>query len=180
MNILFTILIVRAMIDAVGTHMVKTRQNFWAVNVLIVMIAVPTMMGVEYGTLGLALALFGYFARRRAEGDPAVTRDMVMRQMGFALFIFCFYQYLIFQPTQVQFVVMAAGVAGVSLLLSFFRPAVFARTGEGALPLLTAPLRFMGRHTLGIYVAHLLLFKALGMWLDPERFPPFTWVWIVF
>ena len=33
----------------------------------------------------------------------------------------------------------------------------------------------MGRYTLEIYVAHLLLFKALGAMIDPERFQLFDW-----
>jgi len=38
-------------------------------------------------------------------------------------------------------------------------------------------IRVLGRHTLEIYVLHLLLFRLAGMILAPGRFPAFGWTW---
>ncbi len=57
----------------------------------------------------------------------------------------------------------------------FFRPVTFPGTGQGVKGVLLAPVRFMGRWTLEIYVVHLVFLKFLGSILYPDRFVLFSW-----
>jgi uncharacterized membrane protein YcfT len=58
--------------------------------------------------------------------------------------------------------------------IHFFKPGTYSGL-TGRLGPLVGVLRWSGRHTLEIYVGHLLLFKAMALFLQPERFSLFQW-----
>lgn len=178
LNILATILTVRLVIDRLAAHMRKGAHEFWAVNVLLLLLALPTSAAMEYGTLAVILALFGYFLRARQDGDAALTADHMQKQMLFAVVAFCILQTLTFGFGQAQMIVLGIGIVFVYMVLMFFRPVTFAGTGRGLWRVPGTLLHLTGRHTLALYVWHLLLFKALGVLYFGERFSLWDWNWL--
>jgi hypothetical protein len=61
----------------------------------------------------------------------------------------------------------------VMAVLLVFRPLTFPKATAALPGPFAALLRFTGRHTLLIYVVHLLLFRAWCLWHAPYRFALF-------
>jgi peptidoglycan/LPS O-acetylase OafA/YrhL len=119
------------------------------------------------------MAMFGWLVRNQHE-IPHGER-LTQQYFFFSLATFVIIQTMFFGFEQNEIPVLGGGILLVMCMLMFFRPLTLAGTGEGIKGVLLAPVRFMGRYTLEIYVAHLLLFKALGAMIDPERFSLFDW-----
>ncbi|MBU0799906.1 MAG: conjugal transfer protein TraX [Alphaproteobacteria bacterium] len=178
LNILMTMICIRLIIDRVGEHALGGQNQFWAINALLFMTVLPSMMVVEYGTLGVILALFGYYIRRSQDGDARVTSDLLLNHMAFAVMSFGIYQSITFLFPKMEFIVMISGVSLMLIALRFFRPITFEGTDKGLAYIAATPLRLIGRHTLFLYVAHLLLFMALGLIFITDRFQFMKWEWI--
>ena len=179
LNILATVLAVRLVMDPLMDRALVSRKTFWAMNAVLFAVALPTMMVTEYGTLALILAIFGYIARRVHDGDGRVDRNLQTNYMIFAVLSFVGYQSVAFGFEQIQALALAVGIMVISFLLLLFRPATVKGTEQGAGHLLSLPVQLIGRHTLFFYVAHLLVFKALGMALLPETFKFMNWSWFI-
>lgn len=175
-NILFTMIIVRLMIDSVAKGIFQHEKVFWAVCAMMVVLILPTALLYEYGTQSLIVALYGYMLRHRE--DMNISRSLIDRYFAFALVMFVFPQWLMFGTfNNVHFAVLCAGILVVMAALSGFRPQTYPRLTAALPGFAGAALRFTGRRTLEIYVAHLLLFKALGVMTQPDRFVFLDWKW---
>lgn len=172
-NILGTMLVIRLVLDAVMARAQRTPQGLWQLSVMMVLLTFPTSYLFEYGTLAVIMAMFGWLVRHQHE-YPGGERQ-AQQYLFFALGTFVVLQTMFFGFSGNQILVLGGGILAVMCGLMFFRPVTFAGTGEGFKGVLTSPLRFMGRWTLEIYVAHLLLFKTLGAIYQPDRFPLFDW-----
>ncbi len=172
-NILGTMLVIRLVLDPVMERALRTPQGLWQISVMMILLSFPTSYLFEYGTLAVVLAMFGWLVRHQHE-YPGGERQ-AQQYLFFALGVFVVIQTMFFGFNANQILVLGGGILAVMCGLMFFRPVTFAGTGEGLKGFLTWPLRFMGRWTLEIYVAHLLLFKALGAIFQPERFMLFDW-----
>lgn len=172
-NILGTMLIIRLAIDPVMEKTRQSAQALWQISVILLLLSFPTSYLFEYGTLGIIMAMFGWLVRHQNEYPDGIVQTQ--RYFFFVFVTFVSLQALLFGFGGNHIVMLGGGILLVMLVLMFFRPVVFAGTGQGIKGVLTAPFRFMGRWTLEIYVAHLLLFKAMGTIMNPERFPLFDW-----
>lgn len=169
-TILLTIIVVRLVIDRVGAISLRKDTGYWAMIALMVALCLPTMMLMEYGAQGVILALLGYYVRARMDGDVRVTSSFLIRHTLVATAFYALMQTGVFGFAQAQFLVMATLVAAVMVCLHNFRPVTFAGTAQGGRKWLALPVRLIGRHTLFIYVAHLLVFKFAVLYFWPERF----------
>jgi hypothetical protein len=177
LNILFTMFLMRLVLDRVtDTISRKGGAALWPLVVLIFLLTLPTMMVFEYGALGLLLVLYGWALRQQQEGKlpKTITNDTVNALTLSAYVIFVVMQVLAFGFKGVDFYMLA----GLSLLsfgwLHFFKPGTYPRL-TAALGPFGGALRWSGRHTLEIYVGHLILFKIMGLMSQPERFALFQW-----
>jgi hypothetical protein len=161
-NILVTILLIRIFIDRIAVYMLSEKQRMIAVAVLLFAAAIPTGIFMDYGSIGLIVALYGYLVRQRTEGRPVKAERIFAAYACFSYFFFAFIAYG-FAPAQSQFVMF--GETLLFTLLYYFRPMVFTPHAPVVFPDI---LRFVGRHTLEIYVIHLLLFKFMAAWLGLE------------
>lgn len=177
LNILATVIIVRLCIDRVAEHLLKDSRVFWSFNAVMMFVALPTMLTVEYGTMAVMLALFGWYMRKAQQGDPRVTPQIILNQMAVSMAVYVGWQYMMFQFSQPQMLVLTVGMLAVFMLLRLFRPVSIPGTGEGVRGALLAPVRVMGRYTLEIYVLHLLLFKALVLYTAPQTYQFMQWSW---
>lgn len=173
LNALVTIIAIRLLIDPVMRYAGHNGAALAQICVLCVLLALPTGMIAEYGTLGLLFAVFGYAVRHRESLWPEGGRD-TLRYLMFGCFIsFALLQEMIFTFSQPAFFVMAVGTLGTCLVLMGFEAREFPRLSARIPAIFKAPIQFMGRRTLEIYIVHLLVFKALAAALHPESYPLF-------
>lgn len=177
-NILGTMLVIRLTLDPIMARvtpslMQKGEQALWQMGVFLVLLSFPSAYLFEYGTLALIMAMFGWLVRHQHEYPEGVR--MTQYYFFFAYAVFVVVQTVFFGFRDNEIMILAAGILAVMTGLMFFRPLTFAGTGQGWRGVVLAPVRFMGRWTLEIYVVHLLVFKALGVLYFPERFPLFNW-----
>lgn len=172
LNILATMAIIRLLIDPLMERAMRSPSHFWGVNTMLFLLIVPTSFVFEYGTHGFILAIFGYLLRRREE---LTNKELINHYYAFASVSFIGIQTVLFGFEQPQPMVLAIGILAVMAMLLTFKPAVLGRlTAMTPRPLVWL-LQLTGRRTLEIYVAHLLIFKIIGIIVSPERFDPFSW-----
>lgn len=174
-NILGSMIITRLALDPLMERALRDRSRFWAIAVILLLLTIPSGMGFEYGTLGFILAIYGYLIRRRKELTEAGNGDFLRHYFLFATACFLIVQSLAFGFKESQQMVLMLGTLGVMSGLFFFRPMEFPLLSAKLPRFLVLFLQFTGRRTLEIYVAHQILFKSMGMALDPERFALFQW-----
>jgi len=164
LNALFTIILLRLLIDPFVGVILRSRYIFWLSAILMALSYVFSNLITEYGTMALLFAVAGYLTRHR----ESVHANSFMTDVDYRLFmIFCVVSYCFLQTAQFNFVetqiiVISMSVAVMMFVLSNMRPMVFPKIS--VVPRGTV-LKFMGRKTLEIYVAHLLLFKVIAVLL---------------
>lgn len=170
LNILVTILLVRLVLDPYMKIVSRHGILFWAGGFFLLFLAPPTLMVVDYGTQGLILAVFGHVVR--ATQDDARKRAVrLFPCLLFSAIAYTMMQWMVFGLPVMAGLILLAGTVAVLLILSDFRPAVFPHVPA----FVARPLQFIGRHTLAIYVGHLLAIKALALWLLPQSFHLLGW-----
>lgn len=173
LNILATMIVIRLLIDPVMTRSMQSSQTLWQLSLIFLFLIIPSSYLFEYGTLAVIMGMYGWLVRHRHEYPQGEIQ--LQRFFFFALGTFVFMQTIFFGFNQQEMVALFVGIPVVMGLLTLFKPVVFSGTGTGVKGVLCAPLRFMGRWTLEIYVAHLLVFKAIAATTQPERFHWFDW-----
>ena len=173
LNILATMLVIRFVIDPIMMRVQMNHQALWPLSVCLLFMTFPTSYLFEYGSLAIIMAMFGWLVRHQHEYPGGVRQTQAFFFFAYASFVVM--QVILFGFKDNQIMVLAGGILAVMCVLMAFRPVTFAGTGDGMSGVLWAPVRFMGRWTLEIYVVHLVVFHALGSIFFPERFPLFDW-----
>jgi hypothetical protein len=162
LNILFSIIFIRLVLDPVMAHALKGKREFWAVNVMLLFLVLPTQVLAEYGTQGLILAIFGYLVRNKdniKEGKTLLAQYTLFATGGFVIM-----QSLLFGfVSELQFFSLSVGILIVTFMLLLFKPMSYPRLTKALPRPAVWMLQIGGRRTLEIYVLHLLLFKALAV-----------------
>lgn len=179
LNVLGSMIAVRLLIDPLMQIMRRNAETFMCVSIVLLMVALPSFSYTEYGTQGLILAVFGYLLRHR----PAIpgfksAGALIMGYCMFCLAVFVVMQTMVFGFDSTQMMVLLHGVAAVYVLLYFFQPKELPRLSAAIPGVVRGGVQFLGRHTLAIYVGHLLLFKAVALLGQPDRF--LLWDWSIF
>ena len=176
LSVLGTIIAVRLVIDPLMQFMKRNAETFMCVSVVFLVLAIPSYSYTEYGTQGLALAIFGYLVRHRPDIPGFKSPSALI--IGYAMFCvatFTALQMLVFGFDQIEMMVLLHGIAAVFVLLYFFKPKELPQLSAKLPGVVRVGVQFLGRHTLAIYVGHLLLFKALGLMYQPDRFLFLNW-----
>lgn len=175
MNALVTIILIRIVLDPYIRLSMVNKQAMIAFSFVLALMILPTNMFVEYGTQALIMAVFGYLVRHKEEIKDSLP--LLNAYMMFALGTFLLMQHTVFLFSQPQWFVMTIGTLIVMGTLLFFKSVTFPKL-TAALPfILTAPIKFMGRRTLEIYVVHLIAFKIAVIFLYPDQYQLFDWTW---
>jgi len=179
LNVIFTILFVRLLLDWIMRGATKNAEILMVVSTILLFLAIPTYMVTEYGTQGLIMAMFGYILRNNIS-VPGFKSAAALAS-GFCLFTilnFIGLQQLVFGFDTAQMLFMFTGVFAVGTVLYFFQPVNFPKLTKWTPGPIRAGIQLLGRRTLEIYVAHLILFKFLGVLTQPERFKFLQWTWV--
>lgn len=171
-NILVSIALVRACLDPLMKRLLVSKTIFWGGVAVLFIFIIPTYFITEYGTQGIIAAMFGWLARNR---DRQAEKDLLFPFAIFFWFSYIMSEFIVFGLSQAQGRVLMAGCAAVWFILYNFKPAEFPALGRPRI--LAAFLQLCGRRTLEIYVVHLLLFKAMALYLGMEGFGFLGWSW---
>lgn len=163
LNALFTIILIRLLIDPVMRVSLASKWHLWGVTFVMVVWILLSQEFTEYGSLAMLTAMFGYMVRYRQDIND---ERLIVQFMIFVLLCFVGVQALSFGFSIVQFIVMAMGTAIVRVMLYAFRPVVYA---DWKMPLgVTWFFKICGRQTLEIYVVHLIIFKVIALYLGTQ------------
>lgn len=160
LSALVTIMAIRLVLDRVMGVMLRNGLTFAGVAALLFLLIEPTGHLVEYGTQGLILAAFGYIVRHK----PVVpglggAQETGLYAMLFAAGSFMFIQQNVFHFPLPMLLLCLSGTLLVCVALYLFRPVVVPGTAGWW----SWPVRMAGRHTLFIYVAHLVAFRVAAL-----------------
>lgn len=165
-NVLVTIVAVRLVIDPVMAFLLRSRYLFWLSLILLALFYIPTNWVSEYGSLALLCAIVGYVTRHRAQlfERTFVTKTDYHGALVFMIVAITILQTSVFGFAFVQTAFLAVFVSALTVALVTMDPAGRAPyvPQNGSFPAARI-LRFCGRHTLEIYVAHLLIFKVAAL-----------------
>lgn len=159
-NVLFTFILIRILIDPFMELVLRSRYIFWLSAILMTMFYIFSNMITEYGTIAMLFAVAGYATRHRNE---LVEKNFLTDVDYTLLMVFSFVSYCLMQGAQFGFSeaqgIVVAVLVGASML-------VLGNIRHIPVPVITAQpqkkiLQFMGRKTLEIYVAHVVLFKVM-------------------
>lgn len=175
LNILLSFIVIRLTIDKVMQALEGRPALFWGFAIALLAASFHSSLIFEYGTLGYLLAMFGFIMRRERETFWHGQQTLFFL---FAALSFIGVQTVIFGFDAVQFYTLSLGIMSVMAMLMFFRSRVFEGTGDSLPASVRAPVYLFGRHTLLIYVLHVLLFKLGALWLGDTRFDWFVFAWM--
>lgn len=167
LNALATIACIRLTIDRVMGFALRSKKIFWTLSTLMFLMFIPSGALLEYGTLAWLLAMFGWVIRHKEK--PEVKAIVPLEIFT----IFCFFAFvgmmMILQPfSSAQVLFMGVGTLAVMAVLHGFTPVSWPMPRAALGRLGGRAVQYMGRYTLEIYVAHLLLFKMLLVLLNQK------------
>lgn len=163
-TILLTFLIIRAVIDHAAQWGLKSKESIIIMAFALTLIYWPSMMVVEYGSAALVLALGGYAIRERHVNAKPIW-------IG-AICLYFLSQIVVFEFSLIHVMAFGVGLIPISWALLRFEPMQFTAYAANMF------VQWGGRHTLEIYVAHLVLFKLISAyfalndygWFAPIRY----------
>lgn len=168
LNIIFTLILARMSVDWLFVHALRNREAFAGMFFLLFLLSIPTLLVVEYGTLGLLFTLMGVLRRRRDMISAPGWMVPVFVAASMAGYILM-QSMLLPTLSAAQFGVFLGGMIAVCLVLYRFQPRCFEAISVKRFPPV-AVLQIMGRRTLEIYALHLIVLRAVALVFHPERF----------
>lgn len=166
LNILFALMFWRVVIDSIMRRALGVPGGLFGAFVTFLILAWPTSFLMEYGTLAAPFVMLGFLARAYQDGLISKLRRNVFVAGAFgAYFIIEGLKFTVLTPLET--LVLVLGLGGVAVLLSFFRPAAW----ELKATFIKVPFQILGRHTLLIYVLHVIVLRVISVIAEPERFP---------
>lgn len=163
LNILFTIILCRLFIEKISTLEFQKWQSFFYIIGLGIFF--PTVMLVEYGTVGMCFSLFGYLVKTQ---PGSVDTKLTALLVPLPYFIV---EYFGRDYTVAEAVIMGAGIGLVCAALYRFR-LIFYKN----FPIFFAtPVMFIARNSLYFYTIHLIIFVIISFMHFPEDHMHFLW-----
>ncbi len=179
LNILFTIIVLRIMRASVVLRCFYSADGMRGIFLILVFLTFPTAILFEYGSITMLFVLIGYALRNKDE--LAKDIDLQYIKIFAALSFLAFY---ILQGinlphiSEAQALFMFAGFTVIGFMLWNFRPAKYVDADRYIAPSIIKVIQFMGRRTLEIYIGHILIFRAVCMYLYPDQYGFFDWNYI--
>lgn len=174
LNALASIMLIRLILDWCMAPVMEGGRSIWAVALIMLLLVFPSYILTEYGTLGLIMAMFGFLVRWK---DMLSEKWTLPAFALFALTSYCVIQQLTFGMDILQTLAVFGGMAMLTVILCRFRDLEYAGLSARLPRPVTALLRVMGRHTLEIYVFHVILFKLATVALGIQG-GWFAWSWL--
>jgi surface polysaccharide O-acyltransferase-like enzyme len=177
-NILASMMLARAVVPRLMLWLSAHKDLFWPVIALLVLMAAPTNLFFEYGTLGWLLAMFGW--QLRAQHNQTHTTLLPNYFLAFVVVVFVALAQTIYNFSVAQLVLCGMGTAAslTYLCWRWHTPQETAWLNQlKAKNWAIKTYQYCGRHSLQIYVGHLLVLKFLALILGQIGFTWFDWHW---
>ena len=146
LNILVSIIFIRLMIDKLAITTLVDYSSIFKLFVVLAVLVFPLNVLMDYGSAAFLFALYGFMLRHTSEGINSKCLRAVFA-CGLVIFYAAYEGFIFrFNITDTSFVLI--GVAGVVAMMSFFRPHNFTNLSNSVPPLITAHIRWLGRHSL--------------------------------
>ncbi|MEM6811341.1 MAG: TraX family protein [Pseudomonadota bacterium] len=172
LNILFTVAIVRYLIDLFMDVSLGNREYFSLTIMTLFLLVFPTIFLFEYGTLAILWAMAGYMLRHQEKigwKDKYIAAFFIL-----VTIIYVAYQSIFFQFAIENFFIMASCVATSAYFLFNFKRETYDIWTQKLPGFISQIIKFCGRRTLEIYVFHVVLFLGISFYLYPEEYSLFT------
>ena len=171
LNILFTIIIIRLFRERFVIAAFRSMDTLRGLFFILFFLTFPTALLFEYGAMGMMFALFGYAVRNMEDVSKRVDVIYLRIYAAAALFSYYLWQGVIMPHVSIdQALVFAAGLVVVGVILWRFKPVVYTGGEFFVARSFIRIFQFMGRRTLEIYVAHVILFRLVCIYLYPEEY----------
>ncbi|PZP57227.1 MAG: hypothetical protein DI586_01145 [Micavibrio aeruginosavorus] len=176
LNILFTILFVRLLLDRLAYMTFRNWEMALYGAFVLSALVICTYLFTEYGTIALLVAMSGYLMRNGESVNLSAAAQKLF--MGYTVAFYALTQIVIFGFDKPVAQAMVVGIGAVSLLLYHFRPVELPEIDSKLPGFVVSALQFGGRYTLQIYVVHLILFKLVACLYGFRGYGWFQWDWI--
>lgn len=178
-NALVSIIIVRLVLDKLCSFGFASVEKLIYVFFFLGILSLPSGFLFEYGSIAILLAMFGYCVRNSEKIAISNLTKVIFSilVMTFSTFL----QIITFNLGTFESIGCILGMGFFGVILFFFKPAEYPRLTNITPSFMKNMITFGGRYTLEIYVIHLVLFKAITlylnyghyMWFSPTLFPNF-------
>jgi len=168
LNILFTIIITRFVLDALTRFSLKDYEYLIFTVIGLVFLVIPASALFDYGTLAFLWAMVGFVVRHKKEIGWSDQKVFVFTALVSVIYIG--YQSLFFGFEGNQNTIMAFCVGLSAVTLYNFKAMTLPELSAKMPAALRHIVKFCGRRTLYIYVVHIILFMAIAFFLFPEEY----------
>jgi hypothetical protein len=158
-NILGTIIFVRAVLPWLMPRLLKSRELFWGFNVACVLAFPVTNVFFEYGTLAFVMAIAGWLRQNEDEVPPDIVKTPEFFACAYIGYLMCSVTGFKFSP--LQMLIVAAGGTIVMRLLYDLRVLILNAVRQKRRDPVQAVCAFLGHKSLEIYVVHVIFFDML-------------------
>jgi len=140
---------------------------------ILMLLSFPTHSVVEYGAVGLMVAMMGWMLRNRA--DESIVQKALPFFAGATILT-----HAVTTMASFNFTGLELKLAPFCFLLAYgliflFKPAVYPNLTKKWPKFVVGALQFMGRYSLYLYAIHVILFMFIALWLNSEKFGLFQW-----
>ncbi len=179
LNILFTIIVLRLLRGATVAGCFYSLDGMRGMFLILAFLIYPTSVLFEYGTGAMFFVLIGYYLRNKNTINKDIDPKYVKIFAALSLLLFYVVQginlpYILPEQTVFMFV----GFAFIGFMLWNFKPVIYTKADKYIAPSVIKFIQFLGRRTLEIYVAHILLFRAICMYLYPDKYGFLDWNYV--
>ncbi len=169
LNILVTIIFLRLMRRGVFARTFYSPETLRGMFLIMLFLTLPSAIFVEYGSFAFLFVILGHICRYREVMFERIKPVYIHLYTAATFFAFFVLQGVAFANIDVlQSLFLFLGLAGVAVMLWRFRPVVYTDAPRFIAPSFISAFQFMGRYTLEIYVVHIVVFRAVCMYLYPE------------
>lgn len=159
MNILWTIILVRWLIEPLARRLLKSKSVFWGINVAFILLYPITTMFFDYGTLAFIMAMAGWLNKNRSADTDKIIKPS--EYFAFTYTAYLFLTKLIFDYTYMEIFIIAAGMAIIMYLLFNMKSLLINSIQNKPTDAIGRFCKFLGHKSLEIYIVHMLLFQAI-------------------
>ncbi|MFP4097494.1 MAG: TraX family protein [Alphaproteobacteria bacterium] len=179
LNILFTMAFLRIYRDWVVRHGLASAEALRGMFFILLLLFFPSEILVEYGSLAMLIVVVGFIARRKEAVYKLIERKYVLIYVAAAFFSMYFIVGIKMPSlSNAQALVLTVGYPALGFLLWRFKPMVFEGARRYMAGSFIGLFKFMGRWTLEIYVAHIVIFQGLAFYFYPERYQFGAWQFV--
>ncbi len=179
LNILFTIIIFRYIRRGTVARSFYSADGLRGMYFVLLFLTLPSAVLFEYGSMAMLFVLVGYMLRNKEEVQKSIEPQYLKIFAGISFFSFFIIQGVMLPSVSgYQAVFMMIGFSLIGFILWNFKPAIYVDAERHMARSVICLIQFMGRRTLEIYVAHILIFRAIAMYLYPESYGFMDWNYI--